>query len=248
MANKFVLGLLIGSMLTYFATDIQRNRPIPEEDMRRTKSHLEHVVDSGNGLSKNTTLVRMVNMGEVDYKIAIDFKHYLNNKNSPHPDDLTKNLGEYTTPNDVELTDILENNLELPTGNKERDAQKILDFVHRQIYIPDVDEYTKKPIETLVEGGGDCEDLSVLAYSLMKGAGLDSIYIRIPPQENEEKAHVLIGVAGNFEGAHIKHEGKNYYFAETTGTDWLSKPASLKIGQLPENKWTNVENIEVYQP
>lgn len=42
------------------------------------------------------------------------------------------------------------------------------------------DEYTRFPLETLVDGGGDCEDTSILFITLIRILGYDSVFIDLP--------------------------------------------------------------------
>ena len=82
------------------------------------------------------------------------------------------------------------------------------------------DEYPRYPIETLVDGGGDCEDSSILTSALLDGMGYDCILIN-PPE------HVAVGVALDHYGTYWPYEGVDYYYVETTGEGW-------EIGELPE--------------
>jgi gas vesicle protein len=84
----------------------------------------------------------------------------------------------------------------------------------------DFDEYPRYPIETLVDGGGDCEDSSILTSALLDGMGYDCVLIN-PPE------HVGVGVALDHSGTYWPYEGVNYYYVETTGEGW-------EIGELPE--------------
>jgi gas vesicle protein len=82
------------------------------------------------------------------------------------------------------------------------------------------DEYPRYPIETLVDGGGDCEDSSILTSAILDGMGYDCILIN-PPE------HVGVGVAVDHSGTYWPYEGEEYYYVETTGEGW-------EIGELPE--------------
>jgi hypothetical protein len=57
-----------------------------------------------------------------------------------------------------------------------RKAEAILDFVSNEIYYvsdpEDGVEYAKKPITTLLAGGGDCEDQTLLLCSLLESVGV----------------------------------------------------------------------------
>ena len=93
------------------------------------------------------------------------------------------------------------------------------------------DEYPRYPIETLVDNGGDCEDTSILTASLLHNLGYEVSLILFPDE------HCAVGVADieGLQGAYFRHNGEDYYYLETTNTDW-------KVGQMPEE----LNGIETY--
>ncbi|WP_066635742.1 hypothetical protein [Desulfolucanica intricata] len=100
-------------------------------------------------------------------------------------------------------------------------------FVQSLKYVPDKvstghDEYPKYPIETLVDGGGDCEDTSILMASILQEMGYGVVLLGLPD-------HMAIGVKGadNLPGAYYTYQGVHYYYLETTGSNW-------SIGTLPD--------------
>ncbi len=101
----------------------------------------------------------------------------------------------------------------------------IVSFVQNLPYTEDnvtspYDEYPRFPLETLIEGGGDCEDTAILAATLLKELGHDVMLIRLP-------GHMALGVAcETCDGTYYVAAGKRYYYIETTGTGW-------RIGQIP---------------
>jgi len=93
----------------------------------------------------------------------------------------------------------------------------ILAFVQSLPYTSDIittgyDEYTRFPLETLVDGGGDCEDTSILFITLIRILGYDSVFIEFPD-------HLAVGVkfGETISGEYYEHGGKRYYYCETTG-------------------------------
>ncbi|MCW3994671.1 MAG: hypothetical protein NWE98_00795 [Candidatus Bathyarchaeota archaeon] len=102
----------------------------------------------------------------------------------------------------------------------------VLAFVQSLPYTSDSvttghDEYPRFPIETLVDGGGDCEDTSILFATLTLIMGYGTVYIN-PPD------HYAVGILGNnLSGTYWTYSNKTYYYCETTGD-------GFKIGQLPE--------------
>lgn len=82
------------------------------------------------------------------------------------------------------------------------------------------DEYPRYPLETLIDGGGDCEDTSILASSLLKLMGFDTVLLSYPN-------HMAVGISiTNISGSYYSSDGKHYYYVETTGKNW-------KIGEIP---------------
>lgn len=104
----------------------------------------------------------------------------------------------------------------------ERNASKlgaIVEFVHDLAYVRDVnlgyDEYPKYPIETLVEGAGDCEDTSILLASLLKAVNLDAVLLVGP-------RHMAVGVPCSNPEGYLGVGTIKYCYLETTSSqDWL---------------------------
>ena len=110
----------------------------------------------------------------------------------------------------------------------------VLSFVQSLPYTLDdvttsYDEFRRYAIETLIEGGGDCEDTTILVAAILQGLG-ESVALIFTP------GHIAIGVNGNFTGTAFNHKGKKYYYCETTGTGWT-------VGTLPASVSPPVEGI-----
>ena len=86
-----------------------------------------------------------------------------------------------------------------------------------------VDEYVRFPIETLVDGCGDCEDKVALLTALLYGMDVDFVLLVLPE-------HMALGVHcdGIEAERFLRFRGKRYYYMETTMTGW-------SIGQIPED-------------
>jgi hypothetical protein len=101
----------------------------------------------------------------------------------------------------------------------------VVTFVQHLPYTSDnvttpYDEYPRFPLETLIEKGGDCEDTAILAATLLKEMGFDSLLVLLP-------RHMALAVAcDDCSGTHYEVNNRRYYYVETTGTGW-------EIGQLP---------------
>ena len=82
------------------------------------------------------------------------------------------------------------------------------------------DEFKMYPFETLVAGGGDCEDTVMLAASILTALDYDLLLLN-------PEGHLALGVAGDFKGDYYTHDNQRYFYSETTGQGW-------RIGQLPD--------------
>ena len=84
------------------------------------------------------------------------------------------------------------------------------------------DEYPRYPIETLVDGGGDCEDTSILMASLLNHLGYGVVLIILSD-------HCAVGVLGGegIYGSYWEYNGEKYFYLETTNIGW-------GIGEIPK--------------
>ena len=115
----------------------------------------------------------------------------------------------------------------------------ILSFVQSLPYTFDdvttsYDEFRRYAIETLIEGGGDCEDTTILVASILRGLG-ESVALIFTP------GHIALGVSGNFTGAAFSYQGTKYYYCETTGTGWT-------VGTLPASVGKTADSIIPLSP
>jgi len=102
----------------------------------------------------------------------------------------------------------------------------VLAFVQSLPYTVDdvttgANEYPRYPIETIVDGGGDCEDTSFLVAGILNEMNYDVCLILLP-------GHMAVGVYGSdtYSGSYYNSDGKHYYYCETTSDGW-------KMGQMP---------------
>ena len=114
------------------------------------------------------------------------------------------------------------------SGYSDREALfEVVAFVQSIPYQYDKDskakaaDYAKYPIETLMEGAGDCEDSSILLATMLKELGYGVAIIYYP-------GHIMVGIAGadNEVGTNFTVDGVKYFVMETTAYGW-------KWGQLP---------------
>lgn len=85
------------------------------------------------------------------------------------------------------------------------------------------DEYVRYPVETLVDGRGDCEDKVALLAALLYEMDVDFILLVLPE-------HMAVGVHcdGVEADRYLLFQDKKYYYVETTQSNW-------QIGQIPED-------------
>lgn len=104
---------------------------------------------------------------------------------------------------------------------------KAASFVQSFPYTTDIQskgmkDYARFPVETLIDGTGDCEDKTILMAAILHELGSDFVLIMFDD-------HVAVGV--NCDGVEAKeayrHEGKSYFYIETTADNW-------DIGAIPE--------------
>ena len=93
-------------------------------------------------------------------------------------------------------------------------ARFVLSFVQTIPYVTDEDsvgerEYWKYPLETLWDGGGDCEDSSILYDTLMLMAGYDVAFVLF-------QDHAMSAVSVDVDGHSLIRDGIVYVFCETT--------------------------------
>ncbi|WP_440956673.1 hypothetical protein ACSAZK_07160 [Methanosarcina sp. Mfa9] len=84
------------------------------------------------------------------------------------------------------------------------------------------DQYPRFPYETLYDSEGDCEDTSILSVAILQEMGYDVALLELPE-------HMALGIHcdSGTEGRSFEYGGEQYYYLETTGSDW-------RIGEMPE--------------
>lgn len=188
--------------------------------------------------SENSLMMFSIsNFRNTEMNLPINSSEYLKFKVQSHRIQNDSDMLNFVTYNHPQIKYLAEYLRDNYAGDP---AQTILEFVHRIVYDVSIEsdrEYVRYPLETLVERNGDCEDLTILAASLMKSIGIDVALINIPGGIIDGKnvtGHMPLGVAGNYSGSYYEFEGKKYFYAETTGTHWAGIPSSWTIGQIPE--------------
>lgn len=102
--------------------------------------------------------------------------------------------------------------------SEENKTDLVVSFIQNMEYVLDADskgltEYPRFPVETLVDGGGDCEDTGILMASLLDAMGYNISLILLPD-------HLAVGIAVNATGTHWVYDNVTYYYLETTAPGW----------------------------
>lgn len=137
-------------------------------------------------------------------------------------------------------------------------ANMALQVTHQFKYIPT--DYTKYPLESFVEGSGDCDTLAVFAAALMKAGGLDTIIIlgeaKGSPEDDIGGGHAMVGVYLSEQPddhresvSYYEHEGRVYYVAEATWADEFAKPWDYDVigAAVGDNPWTEFKVTDVVE-
>lgn len=120
----------------------------------------------------------------------------------------------------------------------------VVSMLQQMPYIADSlsgeEDYTNYPIETLVEGGGDCEDKAILGAALLKRMGFDVKLVFLETAD-KKRSHVALGVSlkneKSLEGSYWEFKGKKYFYLETTYPGW-------QIGEVP-GEWQNLMGVVI---
>lgn len=113
-------------------------------------------------------------------------------------------------------------------GYKDKDnLLNVVRFVQSLHYVTDLEskrvrDYVRFPMETLVDGEGDCEDLSILAATILHEMGYRVLLVVLP-----DHLALAVDCGDDFEGTYYVYEGSKYYYLEVTNTGW-------SIGQIPD--------------
>ena len=110
----------------------------------------------------------------------------------------------------------------------------IIAFVQSIPYVPEVQEYARYPLETLIEQKGDCEDSSILTAAILHQMGYPVVLlVFLEEQHIAAGISVLPPIPGNYRS--YRYAGRDYYYVETTCEGW-------EIGIVPE-RYTSTPEI-----
>ena len=133
----------------------------------------------------------------------------------------------------------------------------MLQVTHQLKY--ELTDNTKYPIETFVEGSGDCDTLAVFAAALMKAGGLDTAVLlgtaKGSPEDEAGVGHAMVGVAldeapdDHYRDSewYVDYGSTRYYLAEATWSDPFRESGDYDyIGTaVGDNPWAELSDLTV---
>ena len=129
---------------------------------------------------------------------------------------------------DRSVMQALANEFTIHSASEMESIHLALTFVQSLPYVYDsasknTEEYLRYPIETLVDGCGDCEDKVALLAALLYEMDVDFVLLVLPE-------HMALGVHcdGVEAEQYLLFHEKKYYYLETTMEGW-------QMGQIPED-------------
>jgi Predicted periplasmic protein len=166
---------------------------------------------------------------ESEYFIGIPKEYYDYYKSQPHSSRKFENyaLSDKDRPVLRQMVATFKEQGDKRNYTDDQNVMNIIAFIQDMPYTSDYittgyDEYPRYPIETLVDGGGDCEDSAILAAALLSEMGYGTVLLEFPN-------HLALGVAGGegIIGSYYEYKGVKYYYVETTASGY-------GIGEIPE--------------
>lgn len=183
-------------------------------------------------LSQNyTTSYQLLNQpdGKITYELNVavpeTLREYYLEKN--HRSASSSDFSKFVTP--YALKPMADKLWEI-YDNEEDFANGALMIVHQITYVETLP--AKYPVETIVDGQGDCDLFSYIAASIMKAGGLEVALLYYDTQ-----THMNIGV--HLSNApkdaresvyYVTHDSIRYYVAECTGENWKD---GWRVGECP---------------
>lgn len=117
-------------------------------------------------------------------------------------------------------------------GTEEEFTNGVLMLVHQITY--EETAPSKYPVETMVEGLGDCDLFSFIAASILEAGGIDVVLLHY---ETLSHMNIGVGLSSPPEYArdsvfYVTDNGVQYYIAECTGGNWKE---GWRVGECPED-------------
>ncbi len=95
-------------------------------------------------------------------------------------------------------------------------------------------EYWRYPIETLVDGTGDCEDSTVLFASIVKNKNIDVVLLFYVLDEENGHLASAVKLSNEHDGVAVEYQNAMFYYVETTDIGFRIGEKPLDIPDDPE--------------
>ncbi len=155
----------------------------------------------------------------------------------------SKAMASFVTVNDSVIESLADKLNDLAILNAYTDVEMvnfIMSFVQHNVHYWDdnasknQEEYWRFPIETLVDGHGDCEDSSVLFASIIENLDFDAVLLFYII--DDDIGHLATGVSDITvpSGYFVSYLDKDYYYCETTSIGFTAGEIPNDIADDPE--------------
>lgn|GEM_PF-996002 len=132
---------------------------------------------------------------------------------------------------------LIDANQQKPNWDYHDDVMLICRMVQNLRYANDVligfDDYTKYPMQTFMDGSGDCEDSAILTASLLHKLEYESMLVFLQLPNNTSHLGIAVWGSNGRKGQQWQVGEKTFYYLETTQPNW-------KLGQIPP-EWEKAE-------
>jgi len=189
--------------------------------------------DSGNNYDRTYSFYVQINRFQFSHKLYVSIPPSLYEYYRSRSRLCSRVYLNFVTPIAVKpIADALWNATRNLFHSEEQFANAVLMIVHQLSY---AESDLKYPVETLVEGSGDCDVLSVLAASIMKAGGLDVVllyYKGLKPRHMNVGVHLPYTPLYNtwwMPPTYYEYKGKKYWVAECTPM------GNWKVGDQPRD-------------
>ena len=166
-----------------------------------------------------------------DWTIPIPLKTYFAEKDLPRPSSYNALVSEPEAKSVMDTLSRLIKDAELANNLRKSDVVSLVGTFVRGLPHNDkdvttaYDNYPRFPVETLIEQGGDSEDASILAASLLVQQGLNVVFLRF-----DQPKHVALGVnVSGISGYSWEYQGNRYYYMECSAKEWELGDAPLQF-------------------
>lgn len=229
----FGLVLLLGLIVSFagILMSCRKNQTDPNYDPRRPDEHLIAAIEADPVEKEFTYRTGIYTTRTASFSMKLDRNLYEYYRSLPRYLLYANYVCYMNEPHNLELVDRFVDEILKISEEKGLDDHAVIQqfaaFVQNMDYVHDIDstgepEWPKYPIETLYDGGGDCEDLSILLAASLRRIGYKVCFILF-------NDHVGVGIEddGRMSGVYYDYDGTRYFYIETTARGW-------DIGGVPE--------------